>query len=259
MVQRRRGICAALCCIPARAIVECGLRIKVGSRCVITARVVADAAGLARSCKTSCPRLIVVRGGVLAHIVPEHTRNHVGTDLTSSEKHLDKIVGRRVAAHKGHRFTRGECDADYELDERVEGLPHEWVVGQPPAGGSSVMLLAVKHTVSQSVSFFTVPRRAHPSTGSQSGSATPGQRARSPDPQARGPLSQWTEAWPSSVMLTCSAWRGCTDRQLCRGPPRAHHRLTVRLRGVSALGAALPRDCTARSSNCQLTTRQTRI
>ena len=87
----------------------------------------ADAAGLARSCKTSCPRLIVVRGGVLAHIVPEHTRNHVGTDLTGSEKHLDKIVGRRVAAHKGHRFARGECDADYELDERVEGLPHEWV------------------------------------------------------------------------------------------------------------------------------------
>jgi hypothetical protein len=87
---------------------------------------VADAAGLARSCKTSCPRLIVVRGGVLAHIIPEHTRNHVGTDLTGSEKHLDKIVGRRVAAHKGHRFARGECDADYELDERVEGLSHEW-------------------------------------------------------------------------------------------------------------------------------------
>ena len=28
--------------------------------------------------------------------------------------------------------------------------------------------------VSQSVSYFTVPPRAHPSTGSQSGSATPG-------------------------------------------------------------------------------------
>ena len=84
----------------------------------------ADAAGLARSCKTSCPRLIVVRGGVLAHIVPEHTRNHVGTDLTGSEKHLDKIVGRRVAAHKGHRFARGESDADYELNERVEGQLH---------------------------------------------------------------------------------------------------------------------------------------
>ena len=29
-------------------------------------------------------------------------------------------------------------------------------------------------SVSQSVSYFTVPPRAHPSTGSQSGSATPG-------------------------------------------------------------------------------------
>ena len=36
-------------------------------------------------------------------------------------------------------------------------------------------MLAVKvKTVSQSVSYFTVPPRAHPSTGSQSGSATPG-------------------------------------------------------------------------------------
>ena len=40
----------------------------------------------------------------------------------------------------------------------------------------------VNTTVSQSVSFFTVPHRAHPSTGSQSGSATPGltQQTRQP-------------------------------------------------------------------------------
>ena len=31
-----------------------------------------------------------------------------------------------------------------------------------------------RQSVSQSVSYFTVPPRAHPSTGSQSGSATPG-------------------------------------------------------------------------------------
>jgi hypothetical protein len=125
---------------------------------------VADAAGLARSCKTSCPRLIVVRGGVLAHIIPEHTRNHVGTDLTGSEKHLDKIVGRRVAAHKGHRFARGECDADYELDERVEGLSHEWE--RWAAAGAVVSYAARKlcsawRVLSPSV-FVAFPTRAHP-------------------------------------------------------------------------------------------------
>ena len=41
-------------------------------------------------------------------------------------------------------------------------------------------------SVSQSVSFFTVPPRAHPSTGSQSGSATPGQ-TQVPSTRSRGP------------------------------------------------------------------------
>ena len=39
--------------------------------------------------------------------------------------------------------------------------------------------------VSQSVSYFTVPPRAHPSTGSQSGSATPG-RTQVPSTRSRG-------------------------------------------------------------------------
>jgi len=30
----------------------------------------------------------------------------------------------------------------------------------------------------------------------------PVQRARSPDPQARGPQSQWTEAWPTQPAIT---------------------------------------------------------
>jgi len=28
------------------------------------------------------------------------------------------------------------------------------------------------------------------------------QRARSPDPQARGPQSQWTEVWPTQPAIT---------------------------------------------------------
>ena len=41
-------------------------------------------------------------------------------------------------------------------------------------GGRNGRRYQPKWTVSQSVSYFTVPPRAHPSTGSQSGSATPG-------------------------------------------------------------------------------------
>ena len=44
------------------------------------------------------------------------------------------------------------------------------------------------HTVSQSVSYFTVPPRAHPSTGSQSGSATPG-LTQVPSTRSRGLLN----------------------------------------------------------------------
>ena len=46
------------------------------------------------------------------------------------------------------------------------------------------------HTLvlSQSVSYFTVPPRAHPSTGSQSGSATPG-LTQVPSTRSRGLLN----------------------------------------------------------------------
>jgi hypothetical protein len=43
-------------------------------------------------------------------------------------------------------------------------------------------------SVSQSVSYFTVPPRAHPSTGSQSGSATPG-LTQVPSTRSRGLLN----------------------------------------------------------------------
>ena len=44
-------------------------------------------------------------------------------------------------------------------------------------------------SVSQSVSYFTVPPRAHPSTGSQSGSATPGSNTSTEYSLARGLLN----------------------------------------------------------------------
>ena len=46
---------------------------------------------------------------------------------------------------------------------------------------------SVTFTFSQSVSYFTVPPRAHPSTGSQSGSATPG-LTQVPSTRSRGLL-----------------------------------------------------------------------
>ena len=46
----------------------------------------------------------------------------------------------------------------------------------------------IRDSVSQSVSYFTVPPRAHPSTGSQSGSATPG-RTQVPSTRSRGLLN----------------------------------------------------------------------
>ena len=45
-----------------------------------------------------------------------------------------------------------------------------------------------KNPVSLAVIYFTVPRRAHPSTGSQSGSATPGQ-TQVPSTRSRGLLN----------------------------------------------------------------------
>ena len=57
-----------------------------------------------------------------------------------------------------------------------------------------VSAAAVKHTVSQSVSYFTVPPCAHPKHTTRT--------LRSPAPQARGPLSQWTEAWPTQPAIT---------------------------------------------------------
>ena len=57
-----------------------------------------------------------------------------------------------------------------------------------PAAGYLYNSRTVSGTrVSQSVSYFTVPPRAHPSTGSQSGSATPGLHEVPTDPRARAP------------------------------------------------------------------------
>ena len=71
----------------------------------------------------------------------------------------------------------------------------------------------------QSVSYFTVPPRAHPSTGSQSGSATPGQPATrrpsqnwmpclGPTSQRRSPLS--SSHFPRTVSSMSHFERSCT-------------------------------------------------
>ena len=59
----------------------------------------------------------------------------------------------------------------------IAGLTKIWAQGA--RAGDPLIFLSVEQnnkvaSVSQSVSYFTVPPRAHPSTGSQSGSATPG-------------------------------------------------------------------------------------
>ena len=57
----------------------------------------------------------------------------------------------------------------------------------PPAAGRSPVRLS-RYTASQSVSYFTVPPRAHPSTSSQSGSAAPG-LTQVPSTRSRGLLN----------------------------------------------------------------------
>jgi hypothetical protein len=86
------------------------------------------------------------------------------------------------------------ADIGEALEKKVKDLSDHRCAGgisKPPGG---IWPAAVKHTTrtlsgppSQSVSFFTVPPRAHPSTGSQSGSATPG-LTQVPSTRSRGLL-----------------------------------------------------------------------
>ena len=77
----------------------------------------------------------------------------------------------------------------------VRGLPigdgEIWAQGA--RAGDPLIFLSVEQnnkvaSVSQSVSYFTVPPRAHPSTGSQSGTATPG-LTQVPSTRSRGLLN----------------------------------------------------------------------
>jgi len=80
------------------------------------------------------------------------------------------------------------------------------------------------------------------------------QRARSPDPQARGPLSQWTEAWPTQPAITQTVNR----RRAGEGetlPPNVTH--------ISTDGTAVSSCCRrgsahARVPRCRLPREQQR-
>ena len=102
-------------------------------------------------------------------------------------------------------------------------------------------------SVSQSVSHFTVPPRAHPSTGSQSGSATPGQltvkRISTTDrTHARtGPDTQRAQAHNHTQNSNSRTHPRQTSRSQLHThhlPPAPHLPLLISLAAV--IGAALP-------------------
>ena len=66
--------------------------------------------------------------------------------------------------------------------------PHVLIARMMRRMGFTLLITVKSSQVSQSVSFFTVPPRAHPSTGSQSGSATPG-LTQVPSTRSRGLLN----------------------------------------------------------------------
>ena len=91
--------------------------------------------------------------------------------------HYQQRADHRRAARAGHpSATRTMVAAAVRLCERRAGRPRGEKVErklEPEIHRQSFHVDTLRH-VSQSVSYFTVPPRAHPSTGSQSGSATPG-------------------------------------------------------------------------------------
>ena len=101
-----------------------------------------------------------------------------GEVLTKTGTGKKTVPVKRHRGEPGHtRDTRARGHTDH-TDE-----PHnhpKFQTHQPTAVG--------RGPVSQSVSYFTVPPRAHPSTGSQSGSATPG-RTQVPSTRSRGLLN----------------------------------------------------------------------
>ena len=88
-----------------------------------------------------------------------------------------------VKIRSGTEAVSMSATEDLSVDATRGTVRAHWGIGciwaQGARAGDPLIFLSVEQnnkvaSVSQSVSYFTVPPRAHPSTGSQSGSATPG-------------------------------------------------------------------------------------
>ena len=112
-------------------------------------------------------KLVYSSGNKNSYIVSDSLTSSIYLPLNMELRKVESFI----ETHNGHYF-----------ETRL------WPTSEQASKQAYPQIQLLSTSVSQSVSYFTVPPRAHPSTGSQSGSATPGQ-TQVPSTRSRGLLN----------------------------------------------------------------------